>query len=447
MILEFSVENFRSFKTKQTISFVAAADRAHPSSVTTCSNIRILKSIGIWGPNASGKSNLTLAFTALHVLAVQSATGWNRGHPIPFVESFALDDAYSSRPSAFSITVVARDGAIYDYSIAATSAQVESESLSVRQRLNGKKTLLFSRQRQRKSSAYFWKFSKQMAAPSKQQLKSQTRDNASALSHGAQLNLHLIAPIYDRLQTVLTYMSHEATAVRIHFAKWIKSEPARVKWMTDLLADADVGIEGLTIRETSGAPHPFEKAIVAAIQESNPNVRDVRTSSLEIMTDHRAFGSDKTVAFNMALQDSRGTQQMFSLAASFIKAMEMGESLVVDEIDCSLHSILSGKLISLFHNTKINVRSSQLLFTTHDVFLMNQNVMRRDQVWFADKRQDGSTSLVSLRDFRAPKGKPRSTERFGKNYMAGHYGAVPRLGATFEGFGVPWPQAGKPADD
>ena len=437
MILEFSVENFRSFKSKQTIDFVAGADRAHPSNVVKQSDSRILKSIGVWGPNASGKSNLALAFTALHFLGVRSATMWNRGDRIPFIDPFALDEATSARPSEFSITVIAADRAVYDYSIAATSTQVESESLSIR-RASGKKILLFSRRRNSKGP--IWKFGKALAA-SGRQIKAQTRDNASAMSHGAQLNLKPLAPIYDRLQTVATFVCHEAEVVRTQFAQWAKAEPWRIKWLSELLSDADLGIEGVEVREMSGVPvHPIQKAFFTAIQESNPDVRDLRTVSVDVMTKHRAFGSDKAVDFNMAARDSRGTQQLFTVGASFLKALESGQALAVDEIDLSLHSRLTKGLISLFHNPKINVRHSQLLFTTHDVQLMDQRFMRTDQVWLADKLQDGSTSLSSLKDFRAPKGKPRSTERFAKNYMAGHYGAVPRLGATFEGFGVEWPQ-------
>ena len=442
MILEFSVENFRSFKSRQTASFVAGTDRNHPSNVTKFPEAKILKTIGVWGPNASGKSNLVYGLVAMRALAVHSSTGWNRGDQIPFVAPFLLDALDANKPSTFSITVRLDDGEIFEYTLSATTAQVTFESLIV-DRPHQPKAELFHRRREPDGSMV-WRFARSLE-PVEQQLRTQTRDNASVLSHGSQLNVRAFAPLYDWFKNLIAIVPAEAQLNRANFAAWVSADPRRQKRVAALLHDADIGIGDLEIRQKSIELPKLARGMIDALREHMPvpvSAGSAAMTTQRIITKHRAASPLEWVEFDLESQDSNGTQQLFTLGSAFLMALEQGAQLVIDEIDCSMHPILAAGLLELFQNERANVRNAQLLFTTHDVTLMNQHLLRRDQIWLVDKSLDGSSSLCSLFDFEDPEQKPRSTERFARNYMAGRYGAVPHLGAIFEDFDPQWLQKG-----
>src|SRR5439155_5216535 len=104
--------------------------------------------------------------------------------------------------------------------------------------------------------------------------------------------------------------------------------------------------------------------------------------------------------------------------------------VVVDELDCSMHPLLVRKLIELFQSPQVNTKGAQLLFTTHDSTLLDPELFRRDQIWLVEKRQ-GASEFFSLYDFNTEE-RPRNTEAFQRNYLAGRYGGVPQFGPTFE---------------
>jgi uncharacterized protein len=149
---------------------------------------------------------------------------------------------------------------------------------------------------------------------------------------------------------------------------------------------------------------------------------DVRNSP-QIELIHHA--SDSKGAFHIPFRrESAGTKAWLSLAGRILFALRYGETLVVDEIDASLHPRLSATLIQIFRDGELNRRGAQLIFTTHDVsflgILLDEDLLSRDEVWFTEKGHDGSTTLYSLLDF-----KPRTSENFERGYLQGRYGALP----------------------
>jgi AAA15 family ATPase/GTPase len=150
-----------------------------------------------------------------------------------------------------------------------------------------------------------------------------------------------------------------------------------------------------------------------------------------VTTSHRQSGSDRFVEFDLARDESFGTQRFFALAGQLLDVLENGSLLVVDEFDASLHPWLTRSLVQLFHSLAMNKNGSQLVFTTHDSTLMDSDLFRRDQIWLTEKTNDGATRLYSLDDFRS-----RGTEAFAKRYLAGRYGGVPNLGPSLEDGGV-----------
>jgi hypothetical protein len=185
----------------------------------------------------------------------------------------------------------------------------------------------------------------------------------------------------------------------------------------ELLRDADFGIHDIDFEYHKLDVEPQEWARKPVL----PSV---------IKTLHRVEGSDD-IAFNMLADESLGTQRFFALTGPFLDVLEKGAVVVVDELECSMHPLMTRKLIELFQSPEQNKKGAQLIFATHDVSLMDPYLFRRDQIWLVEKRQSGASVLFSLYDFE-PEERPRNTEAFRKNYLAGRYGGVPSFGAFFE---------------
>lgn len=129
---------------------------------------------------------------------------------------------------------------------------------------------------------------------------------------------------------------------------------------------------------------------------------------------------DEEPAFLPFEEESCGTQQLFELAPRLIDVLDHGNVLVVDELDSSLHPVLTRRLVEMFHSPRVNPKGAQLVFNTHDVSLLDRTLFRRDQIWFVEKDRQGATHLYSLLDF-----SPRKEEALAKGYLQGRYGAIP----------------------
>lgn len=123
-------------------------------------------------------------------------------------------------------------------------------------------------------------------------------------------------------------------------------------------------------------------------------------------------------------QESVGTQHFFARIGGWLQALENGALLVVDEIEDSLHPLLTRRLIEMVQDKAVNTKGAQLIFTTHDVMLLDLNFFRRDQILFAEKNDETSaTELYSLASF-----SPRKGENVRKGYLQGRFGAIPFIG-------------------
>jgi uncharacterized protein len=145
-------------------------------------------------------------------------------------------------------------------------------------------------------------------------------------------------------------------------------------------------------------------------------------SMVKVTLSHLTDNPDEPAALDFN-EESHGTQTLFKTAGAWLNVMSNGEVLLVDEVDTSLHPLLVRFLIERFHSSKINPRNAQLIFTTHNTSLLDQEeLFRRDQIWFIEKERDGSSRLYPLTDF-----KPRNDESLERWYMRGRYGALPIL--------------------
>lgn len=429
MLIEFSVTNFLSFRDRATLSLVAARpDRSLPNNVGREAGghkLDLLRSVAVFGPNASGKSNLIKAIRFGRMLVLESAQESSSDAPIP-VMPFLLDDRKQGKPSEFEFVFV-QDGARYRYSFAVDSRRVWRESLNV-QNLDATRTssrVLFERE---EDGFYF--------GPSwpgaKARIAELTRPNALFLSVATQLNHEQAKRIRDWFQNRLKFVDAspsggEESAYTERVAYEYPESKAR---FLRFLQEADVGILDFNVEAVPFKQSHVWKNLPVEVRRQFPEAKGEEPTVLEVGTTHSgvdADGQPSQVQFDLRLE-SDGTQKLFALSAPWVTALREGICVVADELDLRLHPLLTKWLISWFHSQQSNPKGAQLVFATHDDNLLDLEAFRRDQIWFAERDQQGASSLYSLWEFKKQTGRgARKEENIRRGYLAGRYGAIPFL--------------------
>ena len=186
----------------------------------------------------------------------------------------------------------------------------------------------------------------------------------------------------------------------------------------ELLNSADLGISDIAVERKKGKQAMFSyDAATGKASASDPIETEVRIPRLK----HRGEAGEAFFDFQ---EESDGTQRFFAFAGIIIHILEHGMTLVVDELENSMHPLLVRHILGLFFSPRTNPRGAQLIFSTHNTSLLDKELFRRDQIWFAEKGIDLSSILVSFSEFSA-----RKTEAFEKGYLEGRYGALPIIRA------------------
>ena len=412
MLIEFSLENFRSFRDRQTLSMVASRDSELRDKNTfpfPGKRHRLITSAAIYGPNASGKSNLILGFETLKRMVRNSAERMQKDDEIP-VQPFKLDSRTRERPSRFEV-VFSSEGVQFEYGVELDSRVIHGESLVAYPR--GKPQLWYSRTRQ-DSKNEKWYFGPNLKGE-RDRIKGFVRNNSLFLSHAAQNN-------HEQLSKVYNWFAHGLKGIDPSIMSYTQQRCANDKEfrnsVLDFLKAADTAISDLVLHEKTLDEDFFPTDLPKKIRDAV--LEDLKGSPYyEVSTGHSVLGSNHLEYFPLG-EESQGTQRLFTLAGPFLEVLRNGDIFVVDELAESLHHHITTFLISLFHNPEINKNHAQLVFTTHNVTLFEQNNIRRDQFWFTEKAAEGNTNLYPLSDF-----SPRKDESLQKGYLRGRYGAVP----------------------
>ena len=411
MLIEFSVENFRSFRERATLSLEASTDDwLEDECVTTAGGLRLLKSAAIFGANAGGKSNFLKAMAVFRNFIRNSSKETQQGEKIP-VTPFRLHTDTESAPTIFEAIFLQNDTR-YRYGFGATVDEVETEWL-FRQKDSTRETCLFTREYPDDGLSPEFKISPEF--PGRKRTGRRTRPNALFLSVAAQFNGAIAGEVFNWLNgfrniTGLDDVSNNASA-----ARWLENKDysAQIK---ELLRQADVGIEDL------GA---MEKPSYAFGDAKLDFLGFTPEPSFSIKTYHQKFNPQQKpvgrVEFDLDDDESAGTQKFLALAGPFLQALTTGSILVVDELEARLHPLLTRALALLF-NSPSNNRCAQLVFACHDDGLLDPKRIRRDQVWFVARDDFGASRLYSLADF-----KVRKEAKFDKEYLLGQFGGVPRI--------------------
>lgn len=426
MILEFSVENFLSFKDLSTLSMVGVKSFKELEETNTIKldrDIKVLKSAVVYGNNASGKSNFLNAIGFMKNVVLNSfrdAISDESSRKIS-LNKFLLSTETEEKPSYFEVVFTCNNRK-YRYGFEITEDIIESEWLYY---TDSRETPMFTRENQNfeiNKSA----FSEGLG------LEKRTKENVLFLSLVAQLNGDVSNNIIDWFKNLNLISGIHDRSYKRYTIDRLKSDKDFLKWLSDFinfleitkLSTAEEEVEDIDL-ETLKKKEKDEEILnffssLQKLQSKQPR-RD------RIITWHRKFDKNNilvdSVPFSFDSDESEGTKKLIYLLGPWYDSLRNGRVLVVDELDSRLHSKLTLKLVEYFH--KHNQNNAQLIFAVHDTSILNRDVFRRDQIWFINKDQFGVSNLYSLADFSSE--KVRKKTAFDKNYLEGKYGAIPNI--------------------
>jgi AAA15 family ATPase/GTPase len=413
MIIEFRVRNFRSIRDDIRLSLAATTDKELAASNLVETGIkavpRLTRSAVIYGPNASGKSNLVLALATLRELVVTSATAILPGQPFNH-QPFRFDAATANQPTELEMTFVL-NGIRHQYGCAFDAQRITEEWLLVY--VTSRPQAWFHRKFDSVSGEDNYTYSTHLKG-AKEVWQNATRPNALFLSTAAQLNSEQLFPIYRWFAEAVVVLPAGTAFLSDQTISSLQDTDRRALVM-GLLAAADFGISNVDLVPRRGVHQKFEFKLDGSMDTS----REEREMMMPQFTHQGETGA---AVFELD-QESQGTQRFFNLVGPIIDILQNGKLLIVDELDSSLHPLLVRRIVALFQTPELNTKGAQLVFTTHVTSLLDApGVLRRDQVWLTEKHSDQATRLTPLTEF-----SPRKGEALERGYLSGRYGGVPML--------------------
>ncbi|WP_017756548.1 AAA family ATPase [Calidifontibacillus oryziterrae] len=406
MLVEFSVENFKSFREKVTLSMIPVFDRFTKNEIENyfeySHNKFLLKSAVIYGANASGKTNLLMALEFMSTLVKKSQL-YQKDEKID-ITPFKLHPQYSELPSKFDVQFI-YESIKYAYGFMLNENKIIEEYLYYWP--HGKQRVVFERFQTNE-----YRFVKDK---SKQNTISElTAENTLYFTMAAKLNYPLVTKPFEWFSRILQ-CSIESTPLleKVAIKEVFENEDLQAL-SKEILNIADFGIYNIKPIEIDFDETRFPKNLPKNLKE---------LLSYDLTTFHKAYideNKEFITAFSLD-EESKGTRRFFSLIVQILDVLASGGVLCIDELEGSLHPLLTQFIIDSFHDPSTNKYNAQLIFTTHDTNLLNKGLFRRDQIWLTEKYGDtGATDLYSLVELKINK-----DENFQKGYLMGRYGAIP----------------------
>ncbi len=397
MLCQFTVKNYKSIRDEVTFDMQAAAISEHKDRIIKDVDGELYLPVSaIYGPNGGGKSNVLEAINTLvaKILRPIYATADTEGHAFLqkriIVEPFAFLEEYRKSPTEFEL-FFRTNSAEYRYILHVKRDVVIYESLDRVKLETGRRSALF------------------------------TRDENGVDLKGAFARLK----VSDDLSKTLALLSYLGIAYK---------ENAVVK---DVLNWFEFGIDFLNygnpmqeLRMAVSTSEDVKHLMLDMIQEMDLDIVDFRVEEkendmIEVFTKHRV---DEVETELELADESSGTKKLFGLLPFIAASLITGTTLVIDELDAKIHPVLLRHIIMMFNDMEINSHKAQLIFTSHDLSTMNNDVFRRDEIWFVAKGKAQNSKLYSLVEFKDSKGSSvRNDEKYDKRYLEGRYGADPYL--------------------
>jgi AAA15 family ATPase/GTPase len=426
MIIDFSFENFKSFKERQYFSMEASATREREGStfevdVKGIGRLRLLKSAAVFGANASGKTGLLEAIGTLFELVSLSATfkgadKLSKDHYNPF----RLDLATATLPTLFKINFIGPDSQKYTYEVQIDQNAVLKEKLDHYPK--GRPANLYTREVSDKG-AHAIQFGKSLKG---KRIDTTLFPNQLFLSKFGSTKHDQLSPLFHFFDSAGFVRAHDTVEAQMQ----IRSTAMQIANSADsnlihdlnrLVATADTHINSFVIKEAQ-----FSDFKLPDFMPEEERLALFDRIKFRVSTQHHQYKDGEIVAtteFDLLRDESHGTKILFSVGGIILEHLRSGGIMFIDELDSGLHPDLIARLVELFHNPSANSCNAQFIFTTHATSVTEKSRMRSDQIWMVEKNDQGASELFSIQDFE----DVREGIPFDKWYRAGKFGAIPRF--------------------
>lgn len=423
MIVEFSISNYKSFKSESTLSFIGSnTTKEHEEDNTFIWNdYKFLKSNALYGANASGKSNLINALAVMKrtvLTSFQNALA-EKNTNIK-ITPFKLNIETVDKPTTFEVVFIAKEKQ-YRYGFEIKDNIVSSEWLfHIPKKIE---TSLFIRDNG-KIKINKTHFKEGIG------LEGKTRENVLFLSVCSQFNGEISDVVIKWFKNLNFISGLNDDGYRGYTTHKLKEDKKFNKWVNKFIKFLEISkvsveeelIESLNIDELE---IPDEKKELKEALKVLSDLREKQKTESKLKSWHNVFDSNNiiqdSVPFDFNKEESKGTQKLIYILGPIYDSLINGSVLLIDELDSRLHTLLTKEVINLFH--KFNKKKAQFAFVLHDTNILKTEVFRRDQLWFAEKNQFGCSNIYSLFDY----GKVRKDAKFEQAYLKGDYGAVPQF--------------------
>ncbi|WP_300843989.1 ATP/GTP-binding protein [uncultured Acetatifactor sp.] len=411
MLIQFNFKNFKSFRDEASLDLSAAKMTEFSDRVVSEGNDKILPMAAIYGANASGKSNIYNAFEYMADYVVESfkygdeEEKFEEYRPTPFLFGSVSNNAESSFEVYFTIPGDKAEKT-YNYGFCVDRHGVTEEWLNSKAKTARKYTSIFYRSTEEKTLDLSG-----LPKSSRDNIQVALEKQVLIVSLGAKLKVTKCKDIRD------WFMANEFADFGDPFTNFFLSRRLPKGFVDDASVQKKV-IEYFA---------SFDEHIKDFEIEKLPHDADSKEETYKISSLHKKIDSDTFAAIPLSME-SAGTLKMFALYPELQDVLEKGSVFFIDELNARLHPLLVRNFLLTFLNPEINTKHAQLIFTTHDTWQLSNQLLRRDEVWFTEKDEQGISKLYSLADFVDESGtRIRKDESYEKNYLIGKYGAIPTL--------------------
>ena len=428
MLLYFKVKNYRSIRDEAVLDMEAAGLHDAAKNLLPFGRKEYLPAVAIYGKNGGGKSNLIRSMWLAVQFICNAQKTQTENEPVP-VRPFMLNDHSVNEPTAFEFAYV-QNGAKYVYGFSATRTHIVSEYLNAWPK--GREKNIFLRHGQS------FIFPKDNEKKRKELIKEAVGKNQLFFAISCTMNYKPCIEAMKWFREKIVF-SRDFTDINRNLIDYREDE-TMLQAIVSAAKKADVGIEDIQFEidqqtldlQSQNIPGQMGGMIAAlrafseALQQ-NGNEAEVSLNmgKLKSTTYHTGLNCEgKASRYELTLSDeSDGTRRLMTLAPAIERTLKEGGTLVVDELEREMHLMLIEYVLGRYQEKRNNPAHAQLIFTTHDTSLLNQEILRRDQIYFVDKkREDGASSLYSLADFNI-----RNDANIQKAYLLGKFGAVPSI--------------------
>lgn len=407
MLITFNFENYRSFKNESSLDMTATQIRENSEHIIKLGHERILPVASIYGANASGKSNVYEAFKCMNQFVVESAhyADHKEEYLKHLPEPYAFDLQRKKEDTSFEVYLIIDNDPkerIYNYGFSLNEAGISEEWLNVKSKTASAYKRIFLRSLNHLEMPGF-------DERTKENIQTVLDQYSLIISTGALLKIEICKNIRN------WFMKNQFT----NFSNQIKSELLEHLLPTDF-------VHNETVR----------KKVVSYIHAFDPSIQDFKVEKMPTINHesyylvyalHKLNNSGELISIPL-YKESSGTIKMFLIYQKLKDVLDHGGVYFFDDLDTHLHPLVMRTIVQAFLNTQLNKFNAQLIFSNHDLIMMTNDILRRDEIYFVDKDKDECSLLYSFTDIVNNHGNIiRKDENFVKNYLLGKYRAIPKL--------------------